>query len=234
DEDEAFEPDVPRIGEMVVSEFLWEKGYSSVDYIVATHADADHAQGLADVVRNFDVSTIYFGAMPSGPSEIDELFAAAKRNNIEPKRIGRGDIFEIGGAKLEVVWPVKGDTNTTSDNNSSIVMRIVYGEHVFLLTGDIEHEAEAALVTGGTVLNADVVKVPHHGSRTSSTTAFVDAVKSKTAVISVGRRSMFGHPHGEVVERWRNAGADVMRTGERGTISFTSDGKRIEVGTFMK
>jgi competence protein ComEC len=78
-----------------------------------------------------------------------------------------------------------------------------------------------------------VVKVPHHGSRTSSITGFVDAVKARTAVISVGRRSMFGHPHGEVVKRWEMAGADVLRTGEKGTVSITSDGKRMEIGTFL-
>jgi competence protein ComEC len=234
DEDtESFEPDVPRIGEMVVSEFLWEKGYSRVDYIVATHADADHVQGLADIARNFNVDTIYFGTMPNGASEMDELLKQADRNGIEPKRIGRGDNIEIGGAKIEVLWPIKGDENMVSDNNGSLVMRLIYGEHSFLFTGDIEREAEAMLVSNGTILNAMVVKVPHHGSRTSSITGFVDAVKARTAVISVGRRSMFGHPHGEVVKRWEMAGADVLRTGEKGTVSITSDGKRMEIGTFL-
>lgn len=112
-------------------------------------------------------------------------------------------------------------------------MRFVFAETVFLFTGDIEKEAEAEIVGKGTVLFADVVKVPHHGSRTSSTAAFIDSVGEGTAVIPVGRRSMFGHPHKEVVERWENAGADVMRTGAKGTISFSTDGKRIEVRTFQ-
>jgi competence protein ComEC len=229
---ESFEPDVPRIGEAVVSEFLWEKGYSRVDHIVATHADTDHVQGLADVVRNFSVGTIYVGMLPDGPSEMDELVREAARRGVNPTRIGRVDKLEIGGAKIEVLWPTKGVVNTASDNNNSTVLRIVYGQHSFLFTGDIERQAEAALVANGTVLNANVIKVPHHGSRTSSTEVFIDAVKARTAVISVGNRSMFGHPNADVVERWRRSGAETMTTGSKGTVTVSTDGRNLEISQF--
>ncbi len=233
DDTEPFEPDVPRIGEFVVSEFLWEKGYSHVDHVVATHADADHAQGLEDVVRNFDVGRIYFGSLPDGASEINELFNEAARHGIETVLIGRGDVLEIAETRVEILWPEKSRTEKLSDNNSSIVMRIVYGNHSFLLTGDIERETETALTAGGAILKADVVKVPHHGSRTSSTQAFIESVDSKTAVISVGRRSPFGHPHPEVVERWNKANVSLIKTGDSGTISILTDGTQITISTFV-
>jgi len=233
DEPEPFEPDQPRIGEMVVSEFLWEKGYTKVDRLVMTHDDADHSQGLADVVRNFSVEEIWAGTSAQESSEMNDLTKAAKRYSIPVKQIGRGEIFEISGVRVEVLWPVRSAAKSGSDNNSSLVLRLVYGASEFLFTGDIEKETEAELTAIGTTLDADVVKVPHHGSRTSSTESFVNAVSPALAIIPVGRRSMFGHPHPEVVERWKNINADVKITGEKGTITVEANGKELNVKTFI-
>lgn len=230
---EQIEPDVPRIGEKVVSEFLWEKGYSKVDYLVASHADADHSQGLTDVVNNFDVETVYIGAWPGGGSELDELFTAAARRSVPIKQIGRGDRFEIGNVTMETLWPIKGKERSGSDNNSSIVMRLIYKDRGFLFTGDIEKEAEESLTAGKTQLEADVVKVPHHGSQTSSSDSFISSTKATWAVIPVGRRSRFGHPHPEVIGRWKHAGAHVITTGERGAVSFSTDGVGLETTTYV-
>lgn len=112
-------------------------------------------------------------------------------------------------------------------------MRLIYKDRSFLFTGDIEQDAENALTSGKTQLNADIVKVPHHGSRTSSSEAFVDRTKAKWAVIPVGRRSRFGHPHPEVTERWKRAGIQVLRTGEKGTVRFVTDGREVKVSTFL-
>lgn len=234
DEAETFEPDRPRIGEMVVSEFLWEKGYSSIDHVVVTHADADHSQGLADVVRNFRVGVIYLGAFPSGNSELDELLNEAKRSGVPLRQIGLGENFEIGGVNVETLWPVKSFQQAGSDNNSSLVLRFVLGETAFLFTGDIEREAEAAMIANGTILNSDVVKVPHHGSRTSSTEQFIDAVNARYAIISVGNRSMFGHPNAEVVERWERSSARTLTTGSMGTVTASTDGRTLEISQFKR
>ena len=233
-DDDGFEPDVPGIGEAVVSEFLWERGFSKVDFILATHADTDHMQGLTDVARNFDVSKAYFGRTPSADSDFVELSAVLKRKKIDVEIIKHGDVINIGDVRIEVLYP-HGETDEqgVSDNNASLVLRIVFGENEFLFTGDIEKEAEADLLAKGVNLRSDVVKVPHHGSRTSLTPDFVRAVDSQIAVISVGRRSIFGHPHTEVVERWTNAGATVMTTGSKGTISIVSDGKTVAIKTFL-
>jgi competence protein ComEC len=234
DREDAFEPDVPRIGESVVSEFLWEKGYSRIDHLVVTHADADHIQGLIDVARNFEIGNVIVGAMPADDPDLDELLTVVDRKSIPIMIVARGDRFEIGGADVRILHPVVGEEFAGSANDASVVMRIVYGSHEFLLTGDIERAAESDLVDSQPeALGSRVVKVPHHGSRTSSTTKFVEMVRPGLAIISVGRRSRFGHPHPEVVERWSNAGARVMTTGEKGTISVTTTGDDLEVETFI-
>jgi competence protein ComEC len=120
-----------------------------------------------------------------------------------------------------------------SANDNSVVIRIVCGNRAFLLTGDIERRAETELAASDATLAADVVKAGHHGSRTSSTQEFVDRTGAKVVIISVGRRSPFGHPHPEVVERWQASGAKVMTTGEKGTISISTDGSDLEIRTFL-
>lgn len=231
DEDEhTFEPDVPSIGESVVSEFLWERGYSRIDYLVATHADADHMEGLADVARNFEIGVAFVGATPFDDPEFARLFDVLQRRSIPMRLLSRGDEFWIGETNIQILNP---SSNASSSNNGSIVMRLVLGDQAFLLTGDIEREIESELTSQTNDLTATLVKVPHHGSRTSSTDEFVAKTRADIAVISVGRRSRFGHPHREVVERWRESGASVLTTGESGTITAISDGRRLEIRTFV-
>ncbi|MEP6787756.1 MAG: ComEC/Rec2 family competence protein, partial [Acidobacteriota bacterium] len=199
---EVFEPDVRGIGEAVVSEFLWDRGYSKIDNILATHADADHIQGLADVAKNFDIGSAAFARMPMQDHDFAQLAEVLRRRGIPAETIARGVRLKFGDVIVEVLYPLSSDDpNAVSDNDHSVVLRIVYGSRAFLLTGDIERTAELELVRGGGTLKADLIKVPHHGSRTSSTQELIDAVGAKYAVISVGRTSPFGHPHPEVVER---------------------------------
>lgn len=234
EEIEDFEPDTPSIGEKVVSEFLWEKGYSKIDYILATHADADHLQGLGDVAKNFRVQTAFVGRMPVQNQNFVDFLEILQNRQIEILKLSRGDLFDFGKARVEVLHPANDDlSHAVSDNNDSLVLRLSYGEISFLLTGDIENETESKLVQENEITQTDVIKVAHHGSRTSSTAGFVNAARAKIAIISVGRKSPFGHPHDEVVERWQNAGALVLTTGERGTISISTDGKELMVHTFI-
>ena len=228
-EDNSFEPDVPRIGEAVVSEFLWQKGYSRVDYLVATHADSDHIQGLADVAENFTIGKVIVGRAAVGAVDYDALASISARKKIRFETVSAGEGFEVGGARVEILNPAAG--NEGSDNDGSVVMRIVLGERAFLLTGDIERAAEAAIA--GQPLNADVVKVPHHGSRTSSSENFILSTGASFAIVPVARRSRFGHPHPEVIERWENAGVRVMTTYENGTITFETNGREMFVGTYV-
>ena len=234
DESADFEPDIPRIGETVVSEFLWEKGYSRVDYLVATHADADHIQGLVDVARNFDIGILILGAMRPSDPDLAQLIQVADAKKIPVRTVSVPDEFSIAAVDIRVLSPPGSVSPASgSTNNESVVLHLGFGSRSFILTGDIEREAEHELERFGSLLKADVVKVPHHGSRTSSTPQFVDMVGARIAVIPVGRRSRFGHPHGEVVERWRSAGSEVMTIGERGTITVKTDGERLAITTFL-
>ena len=139
---------------------------------------------------------------------------------------------EPGGPTMSVLWPPAGGDKST--NNDSVVLRIQYGERTILLTGDIEEEAERALLASQQAMHADVIKVAHHGSKTSSTEGFVVATKPQFAIISVGRNSRFGHPHKEVVERWQSNGATVLTTGNNGTITITTDGHDLNLQTFVQ
>ncbi len=233
DEAEPFEPDTRGIGEAVVSEVLWTKGYSHIDHILATHADADHIQGLTDVAKNFDIGSAIFGRAPMSNPNFAELSTILRRRGISSEIVARGEILKFGDATVEVLYPISvDDPNAVSDNDHSVVLLISYDNRSFLLTGDIERTAEAALINGGGNLHADLIKVPHHGSRTSSTQEFINTTQAKYAVISVGRSSPFGHPHADVVERWRVSGATILTTGEHGMISVSTDGKDLKIDKF--
>ncbi len=235
EEDEFFEPDTQTIGESVVSEFLWEQGYSEINYILASHADADHFQGLKDAAKNFRVRAAFLGRTAQNDKDFAEFLKMLRKRKIQHVILSRGDEFTIGGVKIEVLFPEKDDSpQAVSDNNNSLVLRLTYGAKSFLLTGDIEKETENELLQTPGFLKADVVKVAHHGSRTSSTEDFVRATQAKIAVISVGRASPFGHPHAEVVERWKGIGAKIFRTGNQGTISISTDGRDLQIDKFLK
>ena len=230
---EPFERDTRSIGERVVSEFLWARGLDRIDYILPTHADADHIDGLNDVARNFKVRGAIVARTPAGDREYQGFAQTMKAARVPIERIGAGDILRFGDVVIEVLWPPPAaDANATSRNNDGVVLRVRYGDQTLLFTADIEKETETRIVNAGIDLRSNVVKVAHHGSRTSSTQAFIDAARASVAVISVGRTSIFGHPNKEVVERWRASGAQVRTTGERGTISVTTDGKQLAISTF--
>jgi competence protein ComEC len=214
---------------------LWEKGYSRIDYILATHADADHIQGLTDVVKNFRVRAALFGVTPEDNAGYAALREVLLKKDVEIVKLKRGDVLQFGAARIEILYPEVNESNAVaSDNNHSVVMRLIYGSKKFLFTGDIEKEVESKLVENSLSLQADLIKVAHHGSRTSSTADFVKTTQAEYAVIPIGRHSRFGHPHKEVVARWKQAGAKVLTTGERGTVSVSTDGKDFEIQTFVR
>lgn len=220
-----------RIGETVVSEYLWWRGLSQIDYVLATHADADHIDGLNDVVKNFTVRSALIARRPTDDPEYAKFAQTLARTSTHSETIEAGDVIQIGFVTVSVLWPPAGSAQST--NNDSMVLRIQYGERSILLTGDIEQATERELIASSPQLRTDIVKVPHHGSKTSSTDAFVAATKPQFAIISVGRSSRFGHPHKEVVDRWESNGATVLTTGNCGTITITTDGYNLNLKTFQ-
>lgn len=214
------------IGDAVVSEYLWQRGLDRVDYVLATHADADHIDGLNDVVRNFTVNAALVGRTPANDPEFKKFSESMANRNLQV--IHAGDVIRFGEVEIKVLWPTPG---IESNNDDSVVLKLSFRERSILLTGDIEKKTEHQLLTSD--LQADVVKVAHHGSKTSSTEAFIAATNPRLAIISVGQDSMFGHPHAEVVERWKNKGAEVLTTGKCGTITVTTDGVDLQLKKFI-
>ena len=234
DVEPTFERDTASIGERVVSEYLWSRGLERVDYILPTHADADHIDGLNDVARNFKVRGAIVARTPSDDSEYSRFAATMREVGVPIEQVGAGDVLRFGSVRAEVLWPpASADSNAPYRNNDGLVLRLRYGEKTFLFMADVEKETESALLKSGVDWHADVIKVAHHGSRTSSIQPFVAATHPSFAMISVGRTSIFGHPHKEVIERWRASGAQVMTTGQSGTISVISHGRNLDVSTFV-
>jgi len=156
------------------------------------------------------------------------------RAGMTPAEARRQAVLKFGAVQADVIWPEPtNDADAPSRNNDSLVVRLRYGDRVFLLTGDMEKGAENVLLENGEDLKCDVIKVGHHGSATSSTQGFIDATHPAFAVISVGLKSPFGHPKKEVVDRWKASGAQTVTTGERGTITFITDGKSLTMESFV-
>ncbi len=212
------------IGEDVVAPYLWRRSIRSLDVLVMTHAHADHAGGLAALMEDFHPREFWTGAEPDNP--IGRALAAHARRlgiRVESPRTGRE--FDFGGARVSVLAPTPDyEPGDEPANDDSLVLRIVYGERAFLLTGDAEAPVEARLLADGIPLRADVLKVGHHGSRTSSTEEFLDAVRPAFAIVSDGANNPFHHPNPAVIERLAAHHAATLRTDRLGLITVRTDG----------
>jgi competence protein ComEC len=232
-EETEFKEQSFSVGEAVVSRFLWSLGLTRIDYVIATHADADHIGGLANIARNFKIHEAIVGRVLINHPEFDAFANASIKQQTPLAMLSAADKIEIEGVTVEVMWPLPSpQIATKSSNNDSIVLRLSYGETAILLTGDIEKEAEDTLVKSGINLRAEVLKIPHHGSKTSSTERFIDAVQPSFAIVSVGERSRFGHPHAMVLERYQKRKVKLLQTGREGMIAVESDGVRLAVKAY--
>lgn len=219
------------IGEDVVSPYLWSRSIKKLDVIVCTHAHEDHTGGIGALIDNFHPSELWTGA--NGQNAVwRDLQSRALAKHVRIISMRRGRNFDFGTAHIEVLSPP--DDYVASDapkNNDSLVLKVIYGKHSFLLTGDMEKQMEAQLMADTTLAHADVLKVGHHGSKTSSTEMFLDTVRPTFAVISDGFENSFHHPHGDVLARLAEHRTEVLRTDLQGLITIRSDGRRLEVDT---
>ena len=219
------------VGEEVVSPYLWSRRIRRVDVVVLSHAHTDHMGGMPAVLRNFRPRELWVGAHPQ--SELFEaLLKEAAELGIVVRHMHAGDRVLWGSVQVTVLGPAASYANPNAPkNDDSVVLRMQYGKASALLEGDAETPSEEAMLAAGLVAPVTLLKVAHHGSRTSTTQAFVDAARPSEAVISVGRRNTFGHPRPEVIGRLAVEGARVFRTDTFGLTSFlmTSDGRIREV-----
>lgn len=198
-----------------------------IDLMVLTHPHNDHVTGLIDVIKRYNVEKIlYTGVIHSAPNYLAWL-ELIKENKIPLIIIDRPQTVKLGvDSELRIIYPSRSLLGREVDNlnNSSLVLKLIYGRTGFLFTGDIETEVERELTESGVDLSADVLKVSHHGSDASNSQEFLEKVKAKIAVIQVGKDNEFGHPSLRAVKRLEKTGARVFRVDLDGTVKLFSDG----------
>jgi competence protein ComEC len=210
------------IGEDVVSPYLWTRGIKTLDVVVATHAHEDHIGGLPAILENFRPRELWVGANPPEP-----LIQLARRLGVRVLDRRVSPPFDFSGATIEIVSPPEDYSAVNLGNNDSLAFRVSFGARAFLLTGDLEKPMEARLLSEGLAEHADVLKVGHHGSKTSSTPAFLDAISPQVAIVSAGYENSFGHPHPDVIKRLEDRHAAILRTDLDGLVTVSTDGKHL-------
>lgn len=194
----------------------------TIDMLVLTHPDTDHLTALPNIVQRYNIGAVLLAGTDKHTARYTELleYIEQKQLPVVWAETSKKFIFS-DGVSIEMLWP---DINNVSEikdaNDASIVLRVQYNGASILCTGDIEEWAEKEILASGRSIQADVLKVPHHGSRTSSSTGFLLAVAPKLAIISAGADNRFGHPHPEVVQRYEKLDISVRNTALEGTISL--------------
>ena len=208
-------------GERIIAPYLRAAGIGGLDAMIVTHNDIDHSGGAASVLENFEVASL-LSSLPSG-HPLPGLARGARR-------CASGQAWTWDGVRFEILHPQSAQARARKSNDLSCVLKVSAGARAMLLTGDIETPAEAELLQRvPESLRADVLLAPHHGSRTSSSAAFLAAVRPLAAVVPAGYRNRFGHPNAEVLERYRNAGIMVRRTDLEGAVTVYLSHEKVEI-----
>lgn len=206
--------------------YLKQLGVKKVDILVGTHPDADHIGGIDAIIDSFEIGKIYMPKVQRDTQTFESVLLAIQKKGLTVTTAKAGLTLDLDdNVKADMVAPIGEDSDA---NEMSAVMRIQFGTRSFLLTGDAGHSSENKMIQSGVTLKSDVLLVAHHGSNTSTSQAFLNAVKPTFAVIQVGKNS-YGHPTDEVLARLHNNGIKIYRNDTDGTIVFTTDGNSISV-----
>jgi competence protein ComEC len=223
----------------VVAPVLWQKKIATLHYLVLTHPHPDHLNGLQFIASSFRIDEFWENGQRCFSTPCLNLMEIVRRRNIHRVTVHDASSPQwINGVKVEVFNPLRsemvdGENPWSQANNRSIVLKITYKNHRFLLTGDIEEKAEDQLVQSGKDLRSEVLKVPHHGSKSSSTEKFIGAVKPSYAVFTVGFRNIFNLPNTKVLNRYESSGCRISRTDRDGSVMFETDGENLRMIPFL-
>lgn len=209
--------------------YLQQQGIDTLDYVIGTHPHSDHIGGLDDVIHNFTVGEIILPPVTHTTRTYEDVLDAAKEQGKTVTTPEVGASYRLGGAAFEIIAPNKDYGNDL--NNWSVGIKLTNGKNSFVMCGDAEAEAEADICDNGIDISADVLKLGHHGSSTSSSDVFLDRVSPEYAVISCGLGNSYGHPHKETMAKMAERGISVFRTDEQGTVVAVSDGDTITWST---
>lgn len=206
---------------------FWDR---TIDMVIATHPDADHTGGLAEVVSRYEVGTFVHSGVNSETSISEELFTTLAKEDVQEILARRGQMFDFGdGAYITVLFPDR-DVAELESNAASVILKVTFGENSFLLTGDSPQSIEKYVVSlDREQLSADVLKAGHHGSKTSSSPLLVGFVNPQYAVLSYGCDNSYGHPNQEVLDTLNNFEIEILETCKEGRITFTTDGNIMHI-----
>ena len=230
------------MGRFVLAPYFFAKRIRKIDIVVLTHPHPDHLQGLIHITRHFGVREVWSnGINASNPLYLDWLKVISDLGIEHRTFSSESPLISIGNVKINFLWPDPRSILLFSghphdfENDASLVLKMVYGQTSILLTGDISHRVESAMIAAGTDLKSDLVLIPHHGSYHSSSEHFVRSVSGRFAIVSCGKNNIFRHPHPEVVSRYERSGYQVYRTDRDGALSFyISEDSKLRVSSWKK
>lgn len=210
--------------------YLKKTGVKKLDYLIGTHPHEDHIGSLDTVINNFQIGEVIMPKVTHTTRTFRDVLEAIDRKGLQIRPAKAGvSIMEDGPLAARVLAPCGEDYNELNDY--SAVIMLTCGEVSFLLSGDAEALSEKEILASGAAVKADVLKVGHHGSNSSTSAAFLKAVGPRYAVISVGAENDYGHPHQVTLDRLKKQGVEVIRTDQQGTVLFTTDGKELSFTT---
>ena len=214
----------PESGERIVS-YMRQQGIKELDLLVGTHPHGDHIGGLPQVLNTFPTETVWTSQLPYTNDYVSNFTNAVTRNGADFVQPRPGESFRLGDATIDVIGPL--NLRYEEANDLSLVLMVTYGDTRFLLTGDMEEVAERELVEAGVDLKADVLKVGHHGSSSSTSYRFLRAVAPTYGVISLAAANEYGHPHRDPLSRLMDADVTIYRTDKMYDVVAFSDGETI-------
>ena len=224
------------VGEQTLFPYLLDRGINTIDYVIVSHFDSDHCQGLNFIMENMKVKNAIISSLGQESNEYDTFLSLAKKQNTNLIYVKKGDIIKIGDCTIKILFPNNEPITDNEKNNNAIVFKFLWKNISILFTGDIEEKAENKILSlysdNLEELKSTILKVAHHGSKTSTTKPFLEAVKPQIALIGVGEDNNFGHPNSGVIERLESIGCEIYRTDKYGEISIKFN-KQIIINTIL-